>query len=257
MEVIRIKASRPSWRAWHSGSLHPLQKKRTSHRPLQQHRAWQMKGNVSYTVIQFLFYADTHYWLIICVLFIHTNMKFRKVLTTYKILLSIFPMGLYFRFCWELSWIKSDTSFSIWTDMWRAFRSMWRWIRMESSTNVLVYEVKSPSSWRLPSVVSPLLPSSWVLQLVLERTMVNDLISVIITAMCRLKAILIKQIDMHGAINRHSTWTTNYIYIKKPQYVKWHKYGMKYYRELFYVQHSLMVNGLRGRSVIRVPNCDL
>lgn len=40
MEVIRIKASRPSWRAWHSGSLHPLQKKRTSDRPLQQHRAW-------------------------------------------------------------------------------------------------------------------------------------------------------------------------------------------------------------------------
>lgn len=37
------KAFRPSWRAWHSGSLHPLQKKRKSDPPLQQHRVWRMK----------------------------------------------------------------------------------------------------------------------------------------------------------------------------------------------------------------------
>lgn len=44
MEAItKKKAFRPSWRAWHSGSLHPLQKKRKSDPPLQQHRVWRMK----------------------------------------------------------------------------------------------------------------------------------------------------------------------------------------------------------------------
>lgn len=69
---------------------------------------------------------------------------------------------------------------------------------MESSTNDLVYEVKSPSSWRLPSVVSHLRPSSWVLQLVLERTMVHVFISVIITSCVGLKLFF-------NQANRH-TW---------------------------------------------------
>lgn len=38
-----------------------------------------------------------------------------NIWTTYRILLSSFPIGLYFCFCCELSWIKADTSFSIWS----------------------------------------------------------------------------------------------------------------------------------------------
>lgn len=36
--------------------------------------------------------------------------------STYRILRSSFPMGLYFCFCCELSWMKADTSFSICSD---------------------------------------------------------------------------------------------------------------------------------------------
>lgn len=112
-EVMRIKAYRPSWRAWHSGSLHPLQKKRTSVQPLQQRRAWthERKRTIRSDPVSFScsLLADGG-----CMqMYSRANVTFKKARPTYKMLLSIFPMGLYFRFCWELSWIKSDTSFSI------------------------------------------------------------------------------------------------------------------------------------------------
>lgn len=64
MDVITKIASKPSWRAWHSGSLHPLQKKRKSDPPLQQHRVWRGKNKMD------LLYAQTHYWLKLIIIII-------------------------------------------------------------------------------------------------------------------------------------------------------------------------------------------
>lgn len=80
MEVIRIKASRPSWRAWHSGSLHPLQKKRTSDRPLQQHRAWTDERQwIIHTVLCFMLILITGWLYVYC---LYTQIKYEILEST-------------------------------------------------------------------------------------------------------------------------------------------------------------------------------
>ena len=103
--------------------------------------------------------------------------KQSEAMTTYSILLSIFPMGLYFRFCCALSWMKSDTSFSIWARRRGSVLRVHAIIHVIQSSRqlhtvkleLLVRRELSPSSWTPPSFFSRLPPSSWASLLALKK----------------------------------------------------------------------------------------
>lgn len=114
----------PFWTTWRICSLHPHQKKMKSNQPLPQHHACEKLTVFTCHLLHLL------NWFIILLWMTCYNMTDKKDTSiacakkrqelyelrphTYRILLSIFPMGAYFFFCTALSWMKSDTSFSIW-----------------------------------------------------------------------------------------------------------------------------------------------